>query len=648
MTQTRHIAHAEGWLAVATESDLCKVGKCIVAFNSFARLDQQYAASPDVKARRTPVYRVGDLFKNTQANAGAHIVSGTALDTGYLQILEGHSNVRVNKIPVARHDSACRINCDSTGMGGARGQIVTMTKTVAPAVAKPPAAPRVSKRLLELKALRNSLIGERLNLDALDEIVNFDGLNGVLDGWIAEIQGAPGTVADWDAQVRRGLLGGIKQIAVGTAELGYEGIKNVPKLIRRLSTKEGWLLAALDNQILLEDINLGNLSGESIAQDAGKIGSIMVQPVTNPWQKGQYVEATTRAGFELFTLLSAPVKALRATQAKKLLDLAKVKDAAAAASAATVSSTTGAVIGAIGTRSAGSANSAVTTTAKAAAGSPAVSAPVAVGSPAVSATAGGSSAVSAATAVRVPAVSTTAAVGTPVVGVAAPASAPAVSATAVAGAPAVSATPVVGPPTVSASAKPGASVAMSRGGVYVARAPKRARPPANGYTGPNAYKTHGIVDSPSNSPEGRKLMESYTDQGFPPAEAADKASNLMASGSTLPKAVELAPGESLYKLVPEGDTPGKYSAFFATKDEISSLKGMSYDQISDRLGIPLESQQTLRFDVLEVVANRKITVFESTIASTSQNGYLQPGGGLQTLITDRSAFTPPVLVGKLP
>lgn len=592
MGQTRHIAHAEGWLAVATEPDLCKVGKCVVAFNSFARLDHTYLASPDVKARGTPVYRVGDLFKNTQANAGAHIVSGTSLSTGYLQILEGHSNVKVNAIPVARHDSACRINCDSTGMGGARGQIVTMTKTDAPA-AKTAAAPRVSKKLLQLKALRDALSSGRINLDVTDGLIDFDRANAMLNGWISELQGTQGTASDWDAQLGRAALGATKDFVMGISELAYEAAKGVPKLARAM-TPTGSVIASLDRQILAEEISLGNVEATSLTKDLLGMAKAIVKPVTDPWMKGNYVEATARGGIELFTLVSVPIKAIRAAQAKKLLDLAKAKNAVAAASAASLPSTTAGATIATGTSVVGSASSAATRTATSATALPAVSATATVGSPAASATA------------------------------------------------------AVGIPAVSATATPGITAATLRGGVYIARSSKRARPLPNGYTGPNAYKTHGIVDDPSNSSEGRRLIQSYTSQGFTPAEAVDKASNLMASGSTLPKAVDLVPGESLYKLVPEGDIPGKYSAFFATKDEISSLKGMSYDQISDRLGIPLESQQTLRFDVHEVVANRAVTVFESTIARTSQNGYLQPGGGIQTLITDRSAFTPPVLMGKLP
>ncbi|MET3120414.1 hypothetical protein AAKU64_004666, partial [Undibacterium sp. GrIS 1.8] len=44
--KTRHVAHAKGWNAICTEPDLCKVGKDIIAFDSFATLDNQHQASP--------------------------------------------------------------------------------------------------------------------------------------------------------------------------------------------------------------------------------------------------------------------------------------------------------------------------------------------------------------------------------------------------------------------------------------------------------------------------------------------------------------------------------------------------------------------------------------------------------------------------
>lgn len=176
--------------------------------------------------------------------------------------------------------------------------------------------------------------------------------------------------------------------------------------------------------------------------------------------------------------------------------------------------------------------------------------------------------------------------------------------------------------------------------------PKRQRPEPNGFDGPDGFKTHGIKEHPLKSEEGQALVAQYKSQGMTHDAAVLKSEELLASGSTYPKKISVVEGDKLYKVVPEGTPPGKYSAYFGTKEEIASLKGLSYDDISDRLGIPLQSQQTIRFDIVEVTAIKKGNVFESVIAPTTQNGYAQPGGGVQTLITDRSAFSAPVFIGK--
>lgn len=76
---------------------------------------------------------------------------------------------------------------------------------------------------------------------------------------------------------------------------------------------------------------------------------------------------------------------------------------------------------------------------------------------------------------------------------------------------------------------------------------------------------------------------------------------------------------------------------------------LSYDQITDRLGMPLVNQQTTRFEVFEVTAQKPTSIFQSVIAPTTQNGYNQPGGGIQSLITNRDEFSTPVTTNiKLP
>lgn len=341
--QTRHMAHAQGWKAACTEPDLCKVGKTVVAFDSFATLDDKQKASPNVKARGTPVYRQGDLFKTVQADAGKHIESGTSLGSGHVKILDGHNNVKVNNIPVARHDSRCKINCDAAGMGGAMGKLITEQKNVgargAGAATHPgvPPGERTSEKLEKLKAARAQVAAGQLDLDALDEYVNFKDANAGLDGLIGQISGTPGTVGDYAAQATRGVLGFGKDLVMGVGELAYEGIKGVPKLIRLTNTESGKLLAQLDAQILVENIKLGNVTTGTVGQGALNLGKAIVKPVTDPWSKGQYVEAGTRAVAEIGTLAVGWIKgskALKAAEAKKAADAAEAAKAAAAADAA--------------------------------------------------------------------------------------------------------------------------------------------------------------------------------------------------------------------------------------------------------------------------------------------------------------------------
>jgi HNH/ENDO VII superfamily nuclease with conserved GHE residues len=332
--KTRHVAHAKGWRAVTTQPDLCKVGKDIVAFDSCATLDKKHKASPNVIAQSTPVYRKDDMFKEVQGDAGKHIVAGTSQGGGHVKILDGHDSVKVNNIPVARHDSKCMVNCDASGAGGALGKLVTEEKSTSstPASgAKNPNAPpgqRTSERLERLKEAKAKLESGQLDFNALDEYINFKDANKGLDGLIGQIQGTPGTVGDYAAQATRGLLGFGKDIVMGVGELAYEGIKAVPKLGRMAYTSTGQAITQLDGAILAENISLGNITAGTLGQGALDIGSAIIKPVTDPWGKGQYVEAVTRGAAEIATLPIAW------TKASKAAELAKAKTALEAADAA--------------------------------------------------------------------------------------------------------------------------------------------------------------------------------------------------------------------------------------------------------------------------------------------------------------------------
>ena len=186
----------------------------------------------------------------------------------------------------------------------------------------------------------------------------------------------------------------------------------------------------------------------------------------------------------------------------------------------------------------------------------------------------------------------------------------------------------------------------------VAKAKVPQKPEFSGDWG--KYKTNGLKVDPRASPEGRRLIIEFQKKGLDRDDAIIEAGELMKTGSTLPQANPIEVGDKFFKVIPEGGAVGKNSAFWATEGEISSLKGLSHDQIADKLGLPLASQQGTAFEVVSMKALSPGTSFTSKIAGTTEIGangevWSQAGGGLQTLITDRSIFSAPIGTGiKLP
>ncbi|WP_435106790.1 hypothetical protein [Arhodomonas sp. AD133] len=75
------------------------------------------------------------MHRGIDGDAGEHLVSKTSGETGYVRFLDGQDDVIVNGQPVVRHGSAVQINCDESGKGGARGELLTeqaMPATPAP------------------------------------------------------------------------------------------------------------------------------------------------------------------------------------------------------------------------------------------------------------------------------------------------------------------------------------------------------------------------------------------------------------------------------------------------------------------------------------------------------------------------------------
>ena len=160
MGDSRHLANQRNvWRTVCSEPDYCKVGSKTVPFDSFATIDNKVRAARNVMAQQQPVYRMGDVHQGVQANAGKGVPSGTSLDQGFVRFMSGQDNVKVNGVPVVRHDSTCLINCNAAGTGGARGKVVTEQIGVAGQAA--PGGAGAQKPNAELQALLDKAADKR-------------------------------------------------------------------------------------------------------------------------------------------------------------------------------------------------------------------------------------------------------------------------------------------------------------------------------------------------------------------------------------------------------------------------------------------------------------------------------------------------------
>lgn len=317
----KHIANAEAsWQAICVTPDMCKVGKKVIPFDSFRDLSHDMVASPNVNARGTPVYRLSDWVQGTDSNAGSGVVSGTSGAPGHVQMLADDTTVRVNGLICARHETVVLMNNGNTvgrlqtDQGPALGTIENGTLPCNN-------PPRTSPRLEQLEALKEKLAF--MDPDQLDEWVRFGESHEILDGLIGGIdvatdgdygrlEGGARWLGDKAAQVTRAVLGFGKDALLGVGQFAYGAAK--------MLNPAGMIHTNLDAQILTEHIKLGNICLESLKQAAAAAGQELAKPVTDAWERGDHVEAVTRAGLEIGTLVVAigqVAKAATATRATR-------------------------------------------------------------------------------------------------------------------------------------------------------------------------------------------------------------------------------------------------------------------------------------------------------------------------------------------
>jgi hypothetical protein len=78
-------------------------------------------------------------------------------------------------------------------------------------------------------------------------------------------------------------------------------------------------------------------------------------------------------------------------------------------------------------------------------------------------------------------------------------------------------------------------------------------------------KTHGIMENPTESAEGLRMIKEFEKRGLDREAAITATEDLMSSGSSMPLANPIEVGDKFYKIVPEGGSVGTNSPFWGDK-----------------------------------------------------------------------------------
>jgi len=301
---TLHAAnHDPAWRAVSCEPDLCKVGNSVCGFDSHALLDDPVLASPNVSGDGKRLYREGDLFKGVLADAGSHIVAGTSLSSGHVKLTEGQGNVKVNGKALARDGHACMVNCNASGVGGAKGKLVTEVK--------PPAKPLGERMADESgKVLKDRWKGLQDSAKTVWQALPFtsdeavtqaargrivDGVVGTFNGLGALMGPPPEMFMSGNAQVTDLAL----QMQATQQQAAGAVVDGIGKSIREANARSGYggVVAMVGTALVWDAVGtkgLGALAntGARIAE----IGRLAKTPVTAAKMLDEEIRAAKAAG----------------------------------------------------------------------------------------------------------------------------------------------------------------------------------------------------------------------------------------------------------------------------------------------------------------------------------------------------------------
>jgi filamentous hemagglutinin len=160
------------------------------------------------------------------------------------------------------------------------------------------------------------------------------------------------------------------------------------------------------------------------------------------------------------------------------------------------------------------------------------------------------------------------------------------------------------------------------------------------------FETVGLKRDPLTFPDGVKMVQSLQKTGLTLDEAIREARSFINSGATPPVATPLDVTDKLVKVVPAGGQPSTTTGYWMRESELTKLQ-QDPATMANRLGLP-PGMQVDKFDVYQIVPRQGAMTYESTIAPTKVDGVANTtGGAKQTIVLDRTQFTPPVKTGSI-
>jgi filamentous hemagglutinin len=167
------------------------------------------------------------------------------------------------------------------------------------------------------------------------------------------------------------------------------------------------------------------------------------------------------------------------------------------------------------------------------------------------------------------------------------------------------------------------------------------------------FSTNGLQATPQlmQTQQAQALIREI--QAGNPSMSAERAESIaesfIESGTSLPQVGVAAPGTTLVKVVPKGDTVSSTSGYWMTPQQAQEIATMTPEQAGQLLGLPAQQAANILRDGMDFYAITPKTgsmpnVFVSNVAEAAQGSVAMPGGAQQVIVPNRTQWTDPVKI----